>query len=209
MATLPSLATTADLETYLGKPIVGTPQEPRAQALLDQASAVVRRLAEQTITAVVDDQEVHDAPGGSLLMLRELPVTGVTSIVDAVDGEIDAVEYTVDPKSGVVWRWRWGAWVPWSWSWWASGGGAGVWQRQRLTVTYSHGYQEVPADLVGVCCGMVDRALFAAGAGGVTSEMIGGYRYQLGPLAGLGGVGLSAAEQTIIESYRQPQQVVA
>lgn len=208
MANLPSLATTADLETYLGKPIVGTAQEPRAQALLDQASAVVRRLTEQTITAVTDDVEVHDAPGGQLLILRQLPVNGVASIVDAVDGAIDPGDYTVDPKTGAVWRWCWGMWMPWA-VWWTGWSSGPVWQRQRITVTYSHGYEDVPADLVGVCCGMTDRALFSAGTGGVVSEFIGGYRYQLGSMGGVGGVGLSAAEQTVVDTYRVPQQVVA
>jgi hypothetical protein len=196
---LPSLATITDLEAYLGRTVTDPAQ---AQALLDNASGAVRRLCGQTISLVIGDVEIHDAPYSRYLLLREIPVLAVASIVS--EGmTLDPSTYRVATRTGAIWAnspfgWGWGSSLTWpDWS-----------DRQSIVVTYDHGYAEIPPDVVGVVCAMTDRALAGAGGGGIKMELIGGYRYDLGPNADIGGVGLSSAEAEIIDSYRVPQQVI-
>jgi len=54
-----------------------------------------------------------------------------------------------------------------------------AWLPATYRVTYTHGYDEVPPDVVAVVCGMVGRTMAAPStSSGITSETIGSYSYR-------------------------------
>jgi hypothetical protein len=167
------LATTADVEARLGRPLTDE-EAARVPALLADASALVREFSGQTLSAVAGDTIIL-RPVGSLLRLPQRPVTAVTS-VSAVgpDGS------TVGALSGWVWDGRdkidlscvspAGSW-PLSWS----GPLPDTYQ-----VIYDHGYNPVPHIVMSTVCAMVLRTLLSPSmTPGMVAERIGSYNYQL------------------------------
>jgi len=160
----------------------------------------VRSYAGRGFEHVDDDEQVLRVVGGKITLPRT-PVTDVTRVV-AVSGRDDVPDIPI---------------ADWAWDgidsirigegtfvinlpavWWDDDGYPGAYR-----VTYSHGYQQVPADVVAVVCGMVLRTLTAPTmAGGVTSETIGSYSYRLEtPGAGLM-VTLSQDDRRVLDRYR-------
>lgn len=184
----PPIATVDELEVCLGRTF--TEQERgQAEGYLDAASGTLRRLTNQTLT-FAESIEVHDGWSAPLLQLRELPVVEVTEI--QADGEVlDPDTYRIDYEAGCLWR---------GWGWRAG--------RQGIAVLYSHGWEEMPAELVLVVCNMVQRAMAVPAAGDFQSESLGPYRYDRGNLAGLGAIGLTTAEASLIERYRVKRQII-
>jgi hypothetical protein len=182
---------------------------------LASAQGVVRALTAQHLTAVSADEQVLDWDGGASVFLPELPVTAVAT-VEGHDPNAD------DPTAWVSWPATWAfsrqtgelqlivpAWQGWWWgstaAWWP---GCGP-ELQALRVTYDHGYEPLPPELVGVVYGIASRGLLTAAVGGqpVKGETLGQYAYTLGEVStGLGGwaAGLTAAEAAIIARYSIP-----
>lgn len=79
-----SFATSAELATRLKKSFSAA-EKDQADQFLAGASAWVRAVTGQTISEVVDDVWITDAPVSCVLSLPERPVTAVTSVL--VDGE--------------------------------------------------------------------------------------------------------------------------
>lgn len=200
MPALPALASAADLEARLGRDLSAA-EAARAEALLGDASALVRSYTRQTFTLVEDDAAVLRAQGGEV-RLPQRPVTDVATVV-AVGGSVAVPDVTI---SDWVWdgldliRVGDGSCVinlPEVW-WDDEDGYPGTYR-----VTYSHGYASAPADVVRVVCGIVLRTLTAPTmAGGVTSETVGPYSYRLDqPGTGLS-VSLTQADKTDLDGYR-------
>lgn len=199
------LATLDDLEQRLGRDMTDV-EAARVDALLADASAMVRAFTGQDFAVVEDDQVTLRGQGGTI-RLPQRPVTAVTSVV-AIGGD-GAPDVTV---------------VDWVWDgidqirigegsfvinlpavWWDDDGYPGTYR-----VTYSHGYETVPADVVAVVCGMVMRTLTAPTmAGGVRSETIGPYSYQL-DAAGTGlSVAMSQADRDALKRYRRTEGMIS
>jgi hypothetical protein len=72
-----------------------------------------------------------------------------------------------------------------------------------VDVTYTAGYDDVPADVVAV---VVQIALRAFGVNaeqtGLQSESIAGYSYSVGSAAASGGLGMLQAEREVLDRYR-------
>lgn len=186
---LPPLATTDDLEVHLGRPLTDA-ERPQAEQWLAAAAASIRRMTGQDITLVLDDEERHDGRWSSLLQLDQLPVQDVAWV--EIEGEpLAAEDWRLKRVTGALW-------LPSGW-WWAG--------RQGILVKYSHGFLSVPADLITVNCSMVGRAMTAP-EGDFASESLGPYRYDRRDAAGLGAVGLTAAERAVIDRYTVAHQVV-
>ena len=209
--TLPALATLDDVAAIIGRPLTST-ETTNGTRLLGMASGMVRRYTRQTITQVVDDVIVLPGNWGHSLFLPQLPVTSVSSV--AVNG-----------VSASVSRWRLignelflgtGSYSP-DFGTLASPGGAlygpagstnGMqvggpsWQGPgtQVTITYTHGFAEVPADIVNEVAGMV--ALQLSTSVGVNSEQIGGYKvsYQRGEG---GGMALTEETKSVLNFYRK------
>jgi hypothetical protein len=196
-ARLESLASTTDLEDALGRDLTAA-EATRARGLLAAASAQIRRYTGQTFTYVPNDTLVT-RPDGDQIRLPQRPAIAVASVVGVGTGGLPNV-----PLVG----------------WWWDGletvylGGIGIqinlpewWLNEcvgyTFRITYSHGYAEVPADVVGVAVGMVLRTLTApTQSGGVTSETIGSYSYRIDS-AGIGlQVRLTADDKSSLADYR-------
>lgn len=191
-----ALATTDDVALRIGRTFTSD-EEDRVQALLDDASAAVRAYTGQTFTLVEDDEVRLRARNGGV-RLPQRPVVDVTAVAD-VDGNTvifdwdasdtvylaglsEAVRFDIEP-----FRTR----TPF------------------VDVTYSHGYESVPADIVAVVCQIVGRAFGRpADATAVTQESIAGYSYSIGGAAAQGPLGLMANEREVLDRYRRPIGVI-
>lgn len=170
------LASLADLSDRLGRPLTAG-EEARGQALLADASALVRSFTGQDFTRIDDETVVMRAQQGEI-RLPKRPVIEVTAVVAVGaagapdlpvtgwqwDG-IDIVRTAVDSPSINL---------------------PELWYDDELEaypgtyrVTYSHGDAAVPADVVAVVARMALRTMTAPSmAGGLTGETIGPYSYR-------------------------------
>jgi hypothetical protein len=160
---LPPLATVADLRTALLG--ASDPVSDDAAALaLRRASARVRRHTGQALTFIQGDTRVVMG-GGRTLLLPQRPAV-VTSAYPLTVAELDTPgggERTL--AEGVDFS-RLGSELTRSFT-----GAGGVWAA-RVRVTYSHGYAEIPDDIVDVVLDLASTNLI--NPGGVRSETVGG-----------------------------------
>jgi hypothetical protein len=186
---LPELATSADVVARLGRALT-TVEAARIDALLTDASASVRNYTRQTITEETTTDRLRVR--GGKVRLPQRPVTAVTSVTN-MNG--DPVLYQwfgfddlwTSPNVPDTW-----AWEPWR---------TGI---MAVDVTYTHGYDPVPDDIVGVVCSIVMRAIGREPVdAGITTESIQGYSYTLGSAAAAGGFGMLQAERDILDAYRR------
>lgn len=205
------LATVEDLEARLGRPLL--PEEvARVQALLVDASALVRAWTRQEFTRTIGD-EVVLRPVGTVVRLPQRPVLAVSGVV-AIGGS-EAIPDIALPAGS----WTWDGldtvdvWPP-STDWllslpetWADG-----WPGpDTYRVTYDHGYAEVPPDVVAVVCAMVLRTLLAPSlSAGMVSERIGQYTYQLQQGAGSSGatVTMTQPDRDALARYRRAAMTI-
>ncbi|HEY9524049.1 MAG TPA: hypothetical protein VIR33_12480 [Thermopolyspora sp.] len=201
-----SLATRSDLVARLGRDLTDA-EDLRIDALLSDASALVRRYTGQDFTQSVDDVLTIRAQGG-MIRLPQRPVIAVASVV-AIGGN-GAPDLTLTD-----WWWdgidliRIGAGeyvinLPEQW-WDDQDGYPGTFR-----VTYSHGYAVPPPDVVAVVCGMATRTLTApAMVGGVTSETVGPYSYR-SDTPGLGlAVVMTDTDRQMLAGYRRKTGMIS
>ncbi|MFX4294099.1 hypothetical protein [Streptomyces bohaiensis] len=158
---LPPLATVTDLAD-LGMPVSDEEAGP-AGRFLAAASAAIREAAGGPIGQTVSTVTLAGSRGG-WLALPGPPVTAV-SAVDVDDEPVDDGTYRVHP-GGLLRPAGWGG------------------DMATVTVTYTHGLPEVPADIVLLVCRIAAATLLALraepdGAGlavrRITQERIGDY----------------------------------
>ncbi|MGW5426880.1 hypothetical protein ACWET9_06585 [Streptomyces sp. NPDC004059] len=193
MAVLPSLATVADLATLLGRTFT-TEQEQQAQALLDQASSVVRAYVRQDITkATTTDTFVlrrldplRDGYAGAVT-LPQRPIESVTSV--EIDGA-DTVYWWLKQNELLLRPWRWN-YPP------------AAHQPPQVTITYTHGWDPVPGDIQAIVMQAVNRVLVNPSQ--VRSETVGGesVTYLIPATGEALGVLLSKTEQKVLDRYRR------
>lgn len=176
---LPALAAVDDLFLWLQTD--STDVTLRQGGLyLQMASGLVRDYLQQDITAgfttvtapVLDDGCVY---------LDQAPVTALTSVVDvSTTLALDPTLYVLDSRGGSV------AMVP----------DGNLYTPAAVTLTYSHGYPEVPDGIKAVVIASAARA-FATPAG-VQSEALGGWsvHYQKGITE------LTPEEKATLDRYR-------
>lgn len=193
------LASTDDLEARLGRPL--TPEEAaRADALLADASAVIRAYTGQDFDLVTDDVVVLRASGGSIT-LPQRPVVAVTRVV-AVGGndalpDFTVIDWVFDEIDTIrIGDGNYVINIPEVW--WDDDGYPGTYR-----ITYSHGYAQVPPDVVGVACAMALRVLH--NPAGLRSEGIGPYSVTYAtPATGEQlGVNLTRYEKQTLARYRR------
>jgi hypothetical protein len=207
---LSPLATLDDVAAFLQRDL--TSQEiTYGTRLLSMASDVVRRYCRQNITSSTDTIVL---PGNwdNVLTLPQRPVTNVSSVLINGVSPVYQVYRTVDdglflgtgayqPDFGVL-LWSGNAlWGPAGSNTGPQATGA-TWQgpQSQITVTYTHGYDEVPADIVNVTAGMV--ALAIASPVGVGMERIGGYQVQYSRGEG-GAMTLQPGDKEVLNYYRK------
>jgi|694.fasta_scaffold30237_10 hypothetical protein len=181
------LATVANYKAWAG--INGTGSDAAITLMLAQAEASVRRYAGRDMTNGFESAnrtETYNGDGGSVLQLREWPITTLTSVEERDRAgtwtTLDADEYRVDTRTGQLYRLgaTWGRIV----SDFVGGGNNpafGVspsWSADpaSVRVTYTGGYTTIPADIVAVVYMLIDYKLANAGGNpSATSETIGVY----------------------------------
>lgn len=185
-----SLASSTDFETRLGRALDNSELD-RVEALLADASAAIRHYTGQTFDYGVSTDRLWVRR--SRVLLPQRPVLNVTAVVDK-DG--NSVEY----------EWH-GAGFD---QLYLTPGLDSCWPLTRpsvppvVDVTYYRGYQQMPPDVVSVCCSIALRTFgVAADSGGIQSESIEGYSYTLGTVAAAGTSGLLPEEKRALDVYRR------
>lgn len=199
---MPDFATVADVAEFLQVEIATAGQIAAASAALRSATAAIRNYCRQMLTEVVGDVITLDGKGRPQLLLPQLPVIAVASVAEN-DVTLTAVTDYMLGQHGILYR--------------AAGGWAcGI---QNITVTYSHGYDTLPDDIIAVCIRAAARAYQAGlksadseGVLGVASKSLGdfsvAYQSESGGGMGEGVLGASAArlllmsEKDILDRYR-------
>jgi hypothetical protein len=184
---LPAFATVEQYEAMTGQ----SPAPPNTQAMLDSASAAIRRYCGWHIAPVLTVDLILDGPGGNRLVLPTLHVVGILAITEKT-GPSTAVAY--DPAdldwsvNGVVAKRTCGPWT---------GRLGGV------AAQFEHGWElaEV-ADLTQLVLSTVARS--AMNPYGLASQAVGGVSIGMSPVAGgvSGGTALTAQEFGTVELYR-------
>lgn len=199
-----ALASPADLAARLGRDL--TEQEAaRAEALLDDASAVVRAYTRQDFELHTDDEVVLRAVGGRIA-LPGRPVQGV-SRVEVIGGSEALPDFTLaDWLFDGIDTVRIGegaAIINLPEAWWDDDGYPGTYR-----VTYTHGYAEVPADVRSVVCGVVLRVL--TNPSGYRSETVGSYSvtYAVPATGEQLGTNLTRYEMKMLDRYRRKTDTV-
>lgn len=166
-----AFATSMDLEERLGVEFTAA-EHLRARGLLLKASNLIRAATGQHISLVEGDVYTTRGYAGSRLTLPERPILDITEVLVG-DTTIDASGYYFQGDELI----RWGA------SGWPQlGFGSST---DVLAVTYTHGYEEIPGDVVAVCLEMVVRVW--ANPGAVVSETVGNVQttFSVQPVNGL------------------------
>jgi hypothetical protein len=173
-----ALATIANLAALLRREI--DEEDTAALAALETASAFVEAYLDHAIELDEDDEIILDGSGTRVLLLPAWPVTDVASV------EVDEEELEPDED----------------YSWSATGELrklTGLWPAtlRSVTVTYSHGYAQVPPAIVGVVASVAARLYDSPIA--VKQESIGGYSVTYTG----GGATFQAAELIVLDRYRR------
>lgn len=177
----------ADVEARLGRALTST-EVARVAALMADASASVRNYMKQDVAEDTTTATLRVRNGR--VRLPQRPITAVTTVLNS-NG--DPVIYQWDGADSLTT----GANVPDSWAWVPFTSGV-----VTLTVTYTHGYNPIPDDIIAVCCSVVMRAIGREPVdAGIQSESIQGYSYTLGAIGAAGALGLLDSEKHILDAY--------
>lgn len=171
-----ALATIADVEARLGRELTEA-ETTKATAYLDDASALFVQRAIQKFE--VGESTVRLFPKDGIVRLVQRPVIEVTEVKDIDGVEID---FTFDGHQSLY---DLGAYTP-------------------VTVTYEHGSETIPADVVACVAGMVARTLSINpdAAAGVTQQSVGPFSQSYATWAVGGQVMMSPAEAKVADYYR-------
>ena len=207
---LPPLATIEDVAALLQRDL--TPAEvTNGVRLIAMASDVVRRYTRQQITQAT---ETIVLPGNwdNTLVLPQRPITAVSSVLingatptytvwRVVDDTLFVGTGSFQPDFGVM---MWGGMAlmgpagsnngPQATG--ASWGGP----QAQITITYTHGYSEVPGDIVNIVAGLV--AIAIASPVGVEQERVGGYQVKYSRSEG-GSMRLTDEDKAGLNYYRK------
>jgi hypothetical protein len=186
------LATVADLEARLGRELTAS-ELARAEALLSSASARVRSYTGQQFTQDTTTARVRVNNGR--ITLPQRPVQTVETIAD-MDG--NAVPFTWYAGASIVLGTNsYPPIHPIEAAWYAR-------FREWVDVTYTHGYADIPADVVEVVCQIVLRTLGSdPAASGMVQESVEGYSYSMGAAGAAGAVGMLNDEKAALDVYRR------
>lgn len=196
------LAQFADVATRSMSPIPDSLTD-FINARLTSASARICKLARQDF--VKQQTTVKVRPVGGKLTLPQRPVVSVESV------------FVIDYQQNLV---------PIAMPYWD--GGDEVWLDHGQTVinlaesirelfayntplcqvTYTHGYDQVPDEIIDVACEMVLRALAAPGNGAVQSQTAGPFSQTLTATGAAGALAMTKDERETVLTYRRPGRTI-
>lgn len=187
-----TLATADDVEARLGRSLT-TAEEERVDALLADASASIRSYTGQQFTQATTTDRFRVRRGSVTLPQR--PVASIDSVTDVRtstsvyhrwDG-IDRIVFSVSALDEFEWE-------PFR-----VGNGPPV-----VEIEYTHGYETIPDEIIGVVCSVVTRSLGRRPEdSAVSQESIAGYSYSIGSAGAAGGFGLLPDERAVLDRYKR------
>jgi hypothetical protein len=178
---VPSLATVADLETRLGHSV---DDAAKAQAAIDDVSAAVQAYTGQLFVRAVTTDRLRVRRG--LVRLPQRPVNAVSAVELDLGTAVSFTWLTGDDQLSVSAA--------------ESSGG----RTESVLVTYDHGYDVIPGDVVAIACNIANRALGIDPASGALSQRsITNYQETYGPIGASGAAGLFNSEASILDRYRR------
>ncbi len=193
---LPSLAELTDVEDRLGYTLDPT-QQTRVEALLRDASVVVRAYCRRDFTAGTTTARYR--PRGSKVVLPQRPVRNVTAVRAVLSfgttDQITPLTYWSHPGGHEVFIGDQSAMIngpTFDFS------DENVW----IEVTYDHGFLAVPDDVITVVANMVVRNLTVPGGGLVDLQTVGPYTTRFGGFASGGPLSMGAGDRDVLNRYR-------
>jgi len=194
---LPSLADLEDVEDRLGRDLE-TAEQRRADALLRDASVVVRNYTRRDFT-LVENEVARYLPRGRKVVLPKRPVIAVNS-VKAVIGY--GTHQTITVLS--FWSWVAGNEIILGEPSLMINGPSYEWNDSNVwaEVDYDHGFAEVPADIISVVANLVVRNLTVPKAGMIDMESVGPYSARYATFTASGPLGLGEADRQVLNRYR-------
>lgn len=127
---------------------------------INEASAIAERHMDRALYEA-ERTEIYDGSGRAYLLLRQWPVSEVTSVRISTAGEFDEAEeesiLTLDENVGVLWTRR--------------GFPKG---RRNVRVTYTAGFADIPADVQAAVCEIVASRMKAVRAGQIGIKSVTG-----------------------------------
>lgn len=186
------LATMDDFEGRLGRSLT-TSEAVRVVLLLEGASGAVRTYTGQEIT--VGETTARLTVNRGVVRLPQRPVSAVDTVEDTNGNPVTFTwlgDDRVQVPANVPDSW---AWVPWS---------NGI---TAVDVTYTHGYEVVPAEIVDLVCEKVRRVLEGQAAN-VTSVALGDASMSFGTIGAAGIAGFFPDEKALLDKYRRQVSVV-
>lgn len=198
MATsLPSLAELDDVEDRLGRDLTEEEQR-RAQAMLDDASAVVRAYTRRNFTQTTETVRLR--PRGNKVVLPQRPVVSVSEVKTVVSFGPTEITFPTPAYSWVA-----GAEVHFLDSvsivnapTLDAADDENLW----VEVTYTYGYEDIPYDVMAVVANLVVRNLTVPNGGVVDLETVGPYTVRYSGFTAAGPLALSAADRDVLNRYR-------
>jgi hypothetical protein len=188
-------ATPDDLALRLPRAL--TPAETAAaEALLRDASGKIRRHTRQDFTRVENDIVVLRVVE-QRVMLPQRPADKPTSISYA-----DGQGFVLSPTA---WWFNGIDQVDFTPPTWLVNGPSFTFSRRPTTVsvTYSHGYNDIPDDIVGIVCAMVARVITVPGMmPGLRSGALDDFQFALGGNLTTGALGFLPDEIEILDTYK-------
>lgn len=175
------LATLPQLATYLGGPVAN---EEQAGFALAAASALI---VSHCGWSIADERSTWALAGNGtdLLFVPTLMLRDIVSVY--ADGQAVDIDDVTFSSSGVISRaagWPYGA--------------------AAVVITVDQGYEEIPAELVAVCCSLASRWVATAGKGPVSSYRVGGVQVSFASGSPGEVIGLNATERLVLDRYRLP-----
>lgn len=186
------LATVDDLEEHLGRALTDA-EAARSASLLDGASGAVRTYTGQDFTTA--ETTARLPVRRRIVRLPQRPVTAVDTVEDT-NGNAVAFTWLGDDRVEVA------ANVPDSWAWvpWSNG-------ITTVDITYTHGYDIVPAEIIDIVCAKVGRVLDAPSAN-VTAMALGDASQSFGAIGAAGIAGFFPDEKALLDIYRRQVGVI-
>jgi hypothetical protein len=172
-----ALATISDVQARLGRSLTA-PEIEQAEAWLEDASAIFVQRAVQKF--LVGESTVRLFPRDGIVRLVQRPVIEVVEVKDIDGVEID---FTYDGHQSIY---ELGSYSP-------------------VIVTYEHGSDDVPADVVAVVAGMVVRTLQipADAAAGIQQQAVGPFSQSYASWAVGRQVLMSPSDIEVANYYRE------
>lgn len=168
-----------------------TTEDAVIDARIADVSASIRAYTGREFT--VGETTALLRPFGRVVKLPQRPVTAINAVEDRYGNTITYTWIDGDPELHLGAGWYLNAFEL---------NVAAVGSLDRVRVTWEHGYETVPDDVIAVACNMVIRALAVpAEDGGITSETIGSYSYQRTNVAA---TSIWAPDRTVLDRYRIP-----